>query len=431
VPFGFVLVGAAWVLTFTFALIALAWRQPRFDPDKPGHPLPRSVTALVDATLTRAVAVSMSFVFTMWVVVAGLYGPQTAANALPGVFYVLLWVGLVVVSLVTGPIWRVISPMRTVYVLVCGFGPREHRVHCPQSWGYRPAAVGLFAFVWLELASPDSASLPWIKSWLAIYAVVMLGGAWLCGPTWFARADPFEVYSMAISRLSPFRRRRETGDIVIGNPLDHLPSLPVRPGVVAVLAVLFGSTAFDGYASSPGWRNFADTLTGAVNGVPAALSSSVIRTAGLLVFITVVAVTFTLAARATVGVSAEQRRALPAQMAHSLIPIVIGYIFAHYLSFLVERGQQTLIALVDPLSRGWNPLGVGHLQVHYVLSLHPTVLAMIKVLLVITGHVVAVIAAHDKALRLLPARHRVTGQLAMMLVMVGYTFTGLYLLFGG
>jgi hypothetical protein len=28
-------------------------------------------------------------------------------------------------------------------------------------------------------------------------------------------------------------------------------------------------------------------------------------------------------------------------------------------------------------------------------------------------------------------RHQLTGQLAMMLVMVGYTFTGLYLLFGG
>ncbi len=35
------------------------------------------------------------------------------------------------------------------------------------------------------------------------------------------------------------------------------------------------------------------------------------------------------------------------------------------------------------------------------------------------------------ALALLPERHRLTGQLAMMLVMVGYTFTGLYLLFGG
>ena len=42
-----------------------------------------------------------------------------------------------------------------------------------------------------------------------------------------------------------------------------------------------------------------------------------------------------------------------------------------------------------------------------------------------------VIAAHDRALRLLPKQHQLTGQLATMLVMVGYTFTGLYLLFGG
>ncbi|HYP93712.1 MAG TPA: hypothetical protein VER34_11355 [Mycobacterium sp.] len=48
-------------------------------------------------------------------------------------------------------------------------------------------------------------------------------------------------------------------------------------------------------------------------------------------------------------------------------------------------------------------------------------------------------AAHDGALRLSPASgrcpqpagHQLTGQLTMMLVMVGYTFTGLYLLFGG
>ena len=140
----------------------------------------------------------------------------------------------------------------------------------PAELGVSAAAVGLFAFVWMELASPDSASLPWIKSWLAIYAVAVLGGAFLCGPTWFARADPFEVYSMVASRLSPFRRRRDTGDIVIGNPLDHLPSLPVRPGVVAVVAVLFGSTAFDGFQASTDWRNFADTLSRAMHSVPVA-----------------------------------------------------------------------------------------------------------------------------------------------------------------
>ncbi len=112
-------------------------------------------------------------------------------------------------------------------------------------------------------------------------------------------------------------------------------------------------------------------------------------------------------------------------MAHSLIPIVIGYVFAHYLTYLVERGQQTVIQLADPLGRGWNPLGLSHAQVSYALSMHPTVLATLKVCFVVAGHIAGVVAAHDRALRLLPKRHQVTGQLAMMLVMVGYTFTGL------
>jgi hypothetical protein len=156
-----------------------------------------------------------------------------------------------------------------------------------------------------------------------------------------------------------------------------------------------------------------------------------LRTLGLIVFISVVAVTFSLAARATGGLDRVQRRALPGDMAHSLIPIVVGYIFAHYLTYLVERGQQAVFALADPFGRGWNPLGLAHLHVAYVLSAHPPVLAVIKVGCVVTGHIVAVIAAHDKALRLLPEGHQLSGQLTMMLVMVGYTFTGLYLLFGG
>ncbi len=39
-------------------------------------------------------------------------------------------------------------------------------------------------------------------------------------------------------------------------------------------------------------------------------------------------------------------------MAHSLIPIVVGYMFAHYLTYLVERGQQAVIGLADPLAAG-------------------------------------------------------------------------------
>ncbi|WP_276043476.1 hypothetical protein [Mycobacterium palustre] len=429
----YAMVGAAWALTFTFALVAFAWRRPRFDPAKPGHPLPGWVTSFVDARVTRWVAAGVALVFAAWVVAAGLFGPQTESNGLLGAFYVLLWVGLVALSLTFGPVWRVISPMRSVYLLARRIAPGRlgrPRLSYPDRWGYRPAALGLFAFVWMELASPNSASLPGVKAWLLAYAAVMLVGAWLCGPRWLARADPFGVYSMAVSRLCAFRRNPDTGRVVIGNPLDHLPSLPVRPGVVVMLAVLLGSTAFDSFSASPTWRGFADRLTHGF-GLSPTTSSSVLRTVGLIVFISVVGVSFSLAARATGGVDRERRRALPGQMAHSLIPIVVGYIFAHYLTYLVERGQQAVFALADPFGRGWNPLGLAHQHVAYVLSMHPPVLSAIKVACVVTGHIVAVVAAHDRAVRLLPPGHQLTGQLTMMLVMVGYTFTGLYLLFGG
>jgi hypothetical protein len=421
IPYTYALIGAAWVLTFTFAVVAFAWRRPRFDPAKPARPLPRWVATVTDAPLTRWVVALAALLFAVWVAIVAWFGPQNSDNPLPGVFYVLLWVGLVALSLAIGPVWRAISPVRTLHRLLGRPGASER---FPDRWGYWPAVLGLFAFVWLELASPDPGSLRGIKTWLLIYLVITLSGALFCGARWCARADPFEVYSVVASRFSPLRRGAD-GRIVIGNPFDHLPSLPVRPGTVAVLAVLLGSTAFDSFSAMPRWRNFVDDHTATVFG------ATLLRTAALLVFAMTVGITFRLAARATGGVDRQRRRELPGLMAHSLIPIVLGYVFAHYLSYLVERGQQVIFDLADPLGRGWNLLGLAEAEVNYVLSLHPSVLATIKVGCVVAGHVAGVIAAHDRALRLLPAGHQLTGQLAMMLVMVGYTFTGLYLLFGG
>jgi hypothetical protein len=410
IPLTFALVGAAWALTFTFAVVALAWRQPKFDAAKPGLPLPAWVTTVVDAAVTRWVVAMLALAFTVWVGIATFTHPQDGSNPLPGVFYVLLWVGLVALSLLFGPVWRAISPVRAVHRLL---GRWSLARAYPASWGYWPAALGLFAFVWLELASPDPGSLRAVRIWLLVYLVVTMAGALCCGDRWNRNADPFEVYSVVASRLSVFRRNPDRR-IAIGNPFNHLLSLPVQRGTIAVLAVLLGSTAFDSFSATPKVRTFVDEHTSS------AVTASLMRTAGLLLFACVVAVTFWAAARATGGVDREQRRALPGQMAHSLIPIVIGYVFAHYLTYLVERGQQTIIVL----------FGLDA-QVHYVLSLHPSVLATLKVGFVVAGHIAGVVAAHDRALRLLPQGHQLTGQLAMMLVMVGYTFTGLYLLFGG
>ena len=154
-------------------------------------------------------------------------------------------------------------------------------------------------------------------------------------------------------------------------------------------------------------------------------------TALMVVIILVVGTTFTVASMTTaVDARRSARKELPRRLAHSLVPIIVGYMIAHYLTFLVEYGQQTLIQMSDPVGSGANLFGTADMEVNYWLSQNPTVLASIKVLAIVVGHVLGVMAAHDRAISLLPRRHHVVGQLALLAAMVGYTFMGLYLLFG-
>ena len=208
---------------------------------------------------------------------------------------------------------------------------------------------------------------------------------------------------------------------MVRSPLANLATVTPRPGLLAVVAVLFGSTAFDSYADTLFWQRVVRDL-----GLP----EVPVNTVALLGFCLVVGLSFTVAARLT-GVderSGTRRRDLPLLLAHSVVPIVVGYLTAHYLTYLVEQGQTTLIQLSDPLVRGDDLLGTGDWSVNYFLSFHPTLLAVLKVLAIVAGHVVGVVAAHDRAITLLPARRHVTGQLAMLVIMVVYTATGLYLL---
>jgi hypothetical protein len=340
---------------------------------------------------------------------------------------VLVWVGVVPASLLVGPVVRAFSPVRTLNLLLArltGGDPAAGLTTYPARLGYWPAALGLFAFVWQELVNPDSAYLGSVRIWLAGYLAIMLIGAAIFGDVWFERADPFEVYSNLLARLSPWGRDGER--LVLRSPLANLATVTPRPGLVAVVAVLFGSTAFDSYKDTISWQRFVIDL-----GLDETLTNSV----AMLVFCLVVGISFTAAAMST-GVDraapdAVRRTALPDLLAHSVIPIVVGYMTAHYLSYLLEQGQATIIQLSDPMVRGDNLLGTADWSVNYWLSFHPSLLATIKVLAVVLGHVVGVIAAHDRAIRLLPPRHHVTGQIGMLLVMVAYTATGLYLLMGG
>lgn len=423
IPAEYAIAGAGAALAVSFIVLALAWRNPRFDGRNGGRTAPRWLRALVDSPVFGWVVRLLGLAFFLYVGWAAVAGPDLLVNPTFGVFYVILWVGLVPASLAFGPFYRSVNPVRTIHLLfsrATGGDPEQGLVELPRWVGYWPAALGLFAFVWFELVYPSSTYLSPVRLWVAVYvAVGVLGGA-VFGSRWIAQADPFEAYSTLVGRLS-FFGRREDGTLVLRSPLSNLDGTPPSRGLVGVVAVLFGSTAFDSFKDSTVWLQLVQS-----SDVP----SNLLNTTALVLFCVVVGVTFAIATMAT-GVGDEtDRRTLPDLFAHSVVPIIVGYIVAHYLSYFVEVGQQTLVLLSDPLARGDDYLGTGGWQTSYWLSSHPTFLAVTKVLAVVTGHVLGVISAHDRAVKLLPKRHQLTGQLPLLFVMVFYTVSGLYLLFG-
>lgn len=426
IPAEYAMAGAGAALAVSFIVLALAWRTPRFDATRNGRPAPAWLASLVDSAGFTVALRAVGLAFTAYVGWAALAGPDLLTNPTFGVVYVLLWVGIVPASLLFGPFYRSVSPLRTLHLLftrATGGRPDTGLLTLPRWVGCWPAALGLLAFVWLELVYPGSTYLTPLRLWFAVYIAVVVVGAAVYGDRWFAAADPFEVYSTLVGQLSVFGRLGERGDgaLVLRSPLGNLDGVRAQPGLVGVVAVLFGSTAFDSFKDSTEWLTFTQSVT---------FSSTWLDFGALLLFCGVVGVTFAAATMATGTGPGLVRRTLPDLFAHSVVPIVVGYVAAHYLSYFVEVGQQTLVLLSDPLARGWNLLGTADLPVSYWLSEHPTLLAVVKVAAVVSGHVLGVIAAHDRAVRLLPRRHQLTGQLPLLFVMVFYTVTGLYLLFG-
>ena len=411
--------GAVAALTVSFTVLAVAWRKPRYDGVERGRVTGVRVPTEVPwvAALLRVVGM----VVFLYAALTGVLGKDLLINPVFGMFYVWWWVGLPLLSVLLGPVWRAISPVRTINLLfaqVSGGDPDRGMFDYPARLGYWPAAVGLFAFVWMELVYPYSTELASVRLWCSVYVALMLIGGALFGSTFYQRADPFEVYSTLAGKLSVWGSR--DGKVVVRSPLAGVATVEAAPGLVGVVAVLFGSTAFDSFRDSIRWVN---VVQGSNH------SPYLMNNLGLLAFCLGVGLIFAVGTMSSGVEPGFDRRTLPDLFAHSVVPIIIGYIVANYLTFWFETGQQTLIQASDPLSTGANYLGTGNWSINYWLSLHPTLLANLKVISVVTGHVLGVISAHDRAVKLLPKRHQLIGQLPLLFAMVAFTVGGLYLLF--
>jgi hypothetical protein len=418
-PFSFVVAGAVLALVISFVILIFAWRQPRFERVG-GRPMPR-LTAVVDNPVVRLVARAAVLAAFVWAGLAMMAGQDLLTNPIFGFVFVWLWVGLVPISLLLGQFWRATNPLRTIHRALCAaarIDPEQGLITPPSGIGVWPAAAGVFGFAWLELVQPDRTTLAVLRLWALAWLVILVLGAIGLGQRWIGAADPFEVYASMIAQMSIWRR---VGDqLRLVNPLAGLNAWHAPPGATAVVAALLGSTAFDSFANTSFWIQTVQN---------SAMPTVLWATAGLLAMIMIVFVSFSLAAAWMGRYGNRAATAYPRLMVASLLPIVLGYVVAHYATLLIVEGQRTAISFSDPLGRGWNVFGSAEMGVNTAIFEHPTAIAVTQLCAIVGGHVFGIICAHEKSVALLPPERAVRGQLPLLLVMIGYTCAGLLLLF--
>ena len=418
IPRALALYGAGFAVAISFAALLLLWKRPKLGDSSSGRSLPAAIQQLLDAPWLRAALQALTLAAALLVTVVALTGPaETTRNLAPWALYVTFWVGLVPASLLLGPVWAYLNPLRLLHrglATLTGPAPAADRLEKLGMW---PAAVSLLVFVWLELVYPERAAPSTVGTFLVLYSVAHLVASLWFGAGWFSRGEGFEVYSRLIARLSPWGRR-DDGRLVLRNPLTNLRTQPALPGLPAVVVVLLGSTAFDGltrtefWTTGPGVDN--DTLSG---------------TLGLLASVGLVALFYVSATRASGAMARLRLSDQPREYAHTIIPIVLGYTVAHYFSLLLLDGQTTWILASNPFAvEGTDLFGTYGNRLDYAAVSTDTI-AYVQVGAVVLGHVLGVTSAHEQALRATP-RARASDQLPLVLVMIVYTVVGLGLLFG-
>jgi hypothetical protein len=413
---------AAIVLVASFAALAVLWPRPRLQ--EPGwRPLPAGIGRVLGSRPVEALCGAIGVGLLVVVILGGYLGEDFArANFAPTFILIAFWVGLVFASVLFGDVFRAFSPWRAVRL-------RGIRAY-PERWGRYPAAIALFCFTWVELVStwgetsPDS-----LTTAAVVYTVYTLAMQFVFGTeAWTRNGEAFAVYFNLFSRISIW----ETRDRVVGvrAPLGGLPRLDPVPGTVLFVVVMIGTVTFDGFSQGQLWRDVSVDLANAIDGIVGLdAAPKVVSTVGLVLGVAAIGLFYRLGIDGARSVGGDlDAPALRRAFIHTLVPIAMAYVAAHYLSFLLFEGQATVYLASDPFGEGWDLFGTADRGIDYTyLSQNAT--WYLQVGFVVVGHVAALILAHDRALALYrDPQTAVRSQYWMLAVMVGFTSLALWLL---
>ena len=367
---------------------------------------------------------------------AGFKGTQsTTANWTPIFIYVIFWLAFVPLSLVFGDVFRAFNPWRAIGRAVAWVARTVSRSELPEPLAYPgwlgrwPAAVGIFGFATMELVVSDGDKPETLAIAVLVYSAFTFIGMALYGvERWSDRGEAFSVYFNLFSRLSVFETR--DGEVGLRPPLSGLPRLEQLPGTVAMVMVMIGTVSFDGFTSKRTWNSrspdiaqFFRTAGPDARACPRAHLPAGHARHGPVRLVLLLA---RHPGREERG-RRLQRPAARGEFIHSLVPIAMAYVGAHYFTLLLYQGQAIVYLASDPLGDGSDIFGTAGHQVKYGL-IGSNVEWYVKVAMIVCGHVAALILAHDRALALYrDARQAVRSQYWMLGVMLGFTLLAVWL----
>jgi hypothetical protein len=417
---------AALVLVVSFLALAALWPTPKLERDH-WRPLPGPLGRILGSQAVEIACGAVGVLLLAVVIVSGLAGTQSPLdNFAPSFVFIIFWVGLAFASALLGNVFAALSPWRALgratgwAVRRARAGrPLRHRPY-PERLGRWPAAAGVFAFTWIELASGWGEDPRMVSLAVLGYAIVTLAAQAVFGvETWTRRGEAFAVYFDLFARIAPFERRN--GVVGVRPPLAGLPKLDVVPGTVGLVLVMIGTVTFDGLSQGQLWAD--------LTGDAAFEAPELVATLGLIGGVAIVSCFYTLGVAGARSVGGNLNAAtLRRAFVHSLVPIALVYVAAHYLTFLLFEGQSIAYLASDPLGEGWDLFGTASAAIDYG-ALSQNQAWYLQVGFVVAGHVAALILAHDRALSLYPeSKLAVRSQYWMLAVMVGFTTLALWLL---
>jgi hypothetical protein len=339
-------------------------------------------------------------------------------------------------SVVFGDVFRAFNPWRAIGRAVAWGARTVSRDELPApleypAWlGRWPAAAGIFCFATMELVASNGDKPESLAIATLVYSALTFIAMALYGvERWMDRGEAFSVYFNLFSRISPVETRdREVG---LRKPLSGLPRLEQLPGTVALVAVMIGSVSFDGFTGKRPWNSISPDIAQFFQdrGLSPEHSLELTFLLGLIGGVLFVAGFYwlgVLGAR-SVGGGFSARR-LAHEFVHSLVPIALAYVAAHYFTLLLFQGQAIVYLASDPLGKGSDIFGTADTQIDYTL-IGADATWYWQVGFVVAGHVAALMLAHDRALALYDdAKLAVRSQYWMLAVMVGFTSLALWLL---